>query len=151
MAVVAAAVFCLALLTGCTSAPSDAQVSHTLGAAIAKPLQHASSVTVGMGYDGSTRRTFSVRIYLNASDDSVVTSSVDSALKTVWRTSPVLPSSVTVSVVEGQKPVDGSKGVGIDLSSTATTLGVPVPEVGRDLLLVRAAELQRLYGARPTH
>jgi hypothetical protein len=147
-ALLAGALICVATLTGCTGAPSDAQVIHTLESAIAKPVPNATAVTVGMGYDGPDRRTVSVRLYLDSSDDSVVTSAVDTTLRTVWTKSPVLPSSVVVSVVDGPKPAAGSKGVGIDLSGTATALGLPIPETGRDLLLVRAAELRKLYGAR---
>jgi hypothetical protein len=67
----------------------------------------------------------------------------------IWTKSPVFPSSVVVSVVSGPRPSDGSKGVGIDLTETATALGIPLPEIGRDLLLVRSVELKELYGARP--
>jgi len=102
-----------------------------------------------MGYDGSEHRTISARLYLDTDDGSAVTSAVDSALRVIWAKSPVLPSSIVVSVVHGPKPRDGSKGVGIDLTDTATALGIPVPEVGRDLLLVRSSELKKLYGARP--
>ena len=149
-AAVAAALVGPAALSGCAAAPSDAQVVGTLESAVSKAVPGAAAVTVGMGYDGPDRRTVSVRLYLDGTDGSVVTPAVDSALHTVWSESPVLPSSVVVSVVDGPKPSDGSKGVGIDLSDTATALGVPVPEVGRDLLLVRAAELEKLYGARPS-
>ena len=149
-AAVAAALVGPAALSGCAATPSDAQVVGTLESAVSKAVPGATAVTVGMGYDGPDRRTVSVRLYLDGTDGSVVTPAVDSALHTVWSESPVLPSSVVVSVVDGPKPSDGSKGVGIDLSDTATALGVPVPEVGRDLLLVRAAELEKLYGARPS-
>jgi hypothetical protein len=145
----AGALFCLMTLAGCSSAPSDAQVIQTLESAVSKAVPDATSVTVGMGYDGPNRRTVSMRLYLDRSDSSTVTSAVDSALRAVWSKSPVLPSSVVVSVVDGPKPSDGSKGVGVDLAATARALGVPVPDVGRDLLLARSAELQKLYGARP--
>jgi len=147
-ATMAAALLCLAALTGCSQATSDSEVSRTLESALAKPVSHATSVSVGMGYDGPEQRTVSVRLYLDTSDDSVVTSSVDRALRTVWKTSPVRPSSIVVSVVEGPKPTDGTKGTGLDLTTAATALGIPVPEVARDLLLVRASVLQKRYGAR---
>jgi hypothetical protein len=105
------------------------------------------SVTVGMGYDGPDRRTISVRLYLDSTETPTVTPAVDSALHAVWVKSQVLPSSVVISVAEGPKPSDGSNGVTIDLTDTATALGVRVPDVGRDLLLVRATELKKLYGA----
>jgi hypothetical protein len=148
-AAVAAALVGPAALSGCSAAPSDSQVVGTLESAVSKAVPSASAVAVGMGYDGADRRTVSVRLYLDSTAGSVVTPAVDSALHTVWSESPVLPSSVVVSVVDGPKPADGSKGVGIDLAETAAAIGVPVPEVGRDLLLVRAAELEKLYGARP--
>jgi hypothetical protein len=149
--VVAVSLLSLAALCGCASPVPDAQVIHTLESAISKKVPDATSVTVGMGYDGPDRRTISVRLYLDSTESSTVTPAVDSALHAVWGKSQVLPSSIVISVVDGPKPKDGSKGVGIDLSDTATALGVPVPDVGRDLLLVRASELKKLYGARPTN
>jgi hypothetical protein len=146
--IVGVALVCVAVLSGCASAVPDTQVIHTLESAVATKVPDATSVTVGMGYDGADKRTISVRLYLDTSDSSALTADVDSALRAVWGKSQVLPSSVVVSVVEGPKPSDGSKGVTIDLTDAATALGVPVPDVGRDLLLVRDSQLKKLYGAR---
>ena len=135
-------------VAGCSAQPSDDAVTGQIQASILREVPHVTGAVTDLGHDG-TARTVVVRLYLDSAEPTVVASAVEKAVGLAWSGTSTMPSSVIISAVDGSEPSGASTSDlgGIDLATTAATLGFPVPGVGRDRLIVNARALAEHYGS----
>ena len=134
-------------VAGCSTQPSDDEVTSSMSDAIVSQVPHVRGVLVDLGQDG-TSRVVIVRLFLDDAQQSTLTTVVEKVVGIAWRSTPTDPSSVIVSAVDGPKPggATTSDVGGIDLTATASALGFTEPAVDLSRLSVGESELVAHYG-----
>jgi len=135
------------VLAGCAPVPSDDDIAASVEQAVNSRVPNVSGSYASLGYSGANRTVW-VRLYVTSESPDDLAAMIDSTFETVWETSAVHPSRITIDAHVGERPDDVqlSPRTGIDLRPAADLLGLG-DEAFDKVVVLSAADLVDRYGA----